>query len=60
MSQKKNVFVLIPISCGAGTITASVYVVLFYVLVVNTRHLSLREMGILFPLFQKWHFEIIS
>lgn len=58
MSQKKNVFVLIPVSCDAGTI--KVHVVLFYVLVVNTRHCSLREMAILFTLFQKRHFEIIS
>lgn len=43
MSQKKNVFVLIPISCDAGAIKASVHVALFYVLVTNSRHCSLEK-----------------
>jgi len=47
MSQKKNVFVLIPISCYAGTIKASLHVALFYVFIENTRCSSL----------EKWEYE---
>lgn len=43
MSQKKNVFVLIPISYDAGTIKASVHVALVNVLVANIRRCSLEK-----------------
>lgn len=46
MSQQKNVFVLIPVSCDAGTTKASVHVILFSCFGCERKALLIRGTGI--------------